>query len=85
MTNSATTITTPLTLPCGITLKNRLAKAAMTEGLADSDGVPTDGLSRLYQGWAVGGCGLLITGNVIIEPNHLERPGNVILAFKPAT
>jgi 2,4-dienoyl-CoA reductase-like NADH-dependent reductase (Old Yellow Enzyme family) len=23
---------------------------------------------------------LLITGNVIIEPNHLERPGNVILA-----
>jgi 2,4-dienoyl-CoA reductase-like NADH-dependent reductase (Old Yellow Enzyme family) len=75
-----TTISTPMTLPCGITLKNRLAKAAMTEGLADSDGVPTDGLARLYQGWADGGCGLLITGNVIIEPNHLERPGNVILA-----
>jgi 2,4-dienoyl-CoA reductase-like NADH-dependent reductase (Old Yellow Enzyme family) len=75
-----TAITSGLTLPCGITLKNRLAKAAMTEGLADSDGVPTDGLARLYQGWAQGGCGLLITGNVIIEPNHLERPGNVILA-----
>ncbi len=75
-----TTIQTPLTLPCGITLKNRLAKAAMTEGLADSDGVPTSGLARLYKGWADGGCGLLITGNVIIEPNHLERPGNVILA-----
>jgi 2,4-dienoyl-CoA reductase-like NADH-dependent reductase (Old Yellow Enzyme family) len=75
-----TDIISPLTLPCGITLKNRLAKAAMTEGLADSDGLPTDGLARLYQGWAQGGCGLLITGNVIIEPNHLERPGNVILA-----
>jgi 2,4-dienoyl-CoA reductase-like NADH-dependent reductase (Old Yellow Enzyme family) len=75
-----TTIHSALTLPCGITLKNRLAKAAMTEGLADSDGVPTSGLARLYQGWADGGCGLLITGNVIIEPNHLERPGNVILA-----
>jgi 2,4-dienoyl-CoA reductase-like NADH-dependent reductase (Old Yellow Enzyme family) len=75
-----TSIASTLTLPCGITLKNRLAKAAMTEGLADSDGVPTDGLARLYQGWADGGCGLLITGNVIIEPNHLERPGNVILA-----
>jgi 2,4-dienoyl-CoA reductase-like NADH-dependent reductase (Old Yellow Enzyme family) len=75
-----TSIASPLTLPCGIALKNRLAKAAMTEGLADSDGVPTDGLARLYQGWAQGGCGLLITGNVIIEPNHLERPGNVILA-----
>jgi 2,4-dienoyl-CoA reductase-like NADH-dependent reductase (Old Yellow Enzyme family) len=77
---SGHTIQSPLTLPCGITLKNRLAKAAMTEGLADSDGVPTAGLARLYQGWANGGCGLLITGNVIIEPNHLERPGNVILA-----
>lgn len=74
------TINAPLSLPCGITLKNRIAKAAMTEGLADSDGVPTDGLARLYRGWADGGCGLLITGNVIIEPNHLERPGNVILA-----
>jgi 2,4-dienoyl-CoA reductase-like NADH-dependent reductase (Old Yellow Enzyme family) len=80
MSAPATTITSTFTLPCGITLKNRLAKAAMTEGLADSDGVPTDGLARLYQGWADGGCGLLITGNVIIEPNHLERPGNVILA-----
>jgi 2,4-dienoyl-CoA reductase-like NADH-dependent reductase (Old Yellow Enzyme family) len=79
------TIQTPLTLPCGITLKNRLAKAAMTEGLADSDGVPTAGLARLYQGWAHGGCGLLITGNVIIEPNHLERPGNVILSGKLST
>lgn len=75
-----TTIQSPLTLPCGITLKNRMIKAAMTEGLADSDGVPTAGLAKLYQGWAEGGCGLLITGNVIIEPNHLERPGNVILA-----
>jgi 2,4-dienoyl-CoA reductase-like NADH-dependent reductase (Old Yellow Enzyme family) len=75
-----TSIQSTLTLPCGITLKNRLAKAAMTEGLADSDGVPTAGLWRLYQGWAEGGCGLLITGNVIIEPSHLERPGNVILA-----
>lgn len=75
-----TTITTPRTLPCGVVLKNRLAKAAMTEGLADSMGVPTQGLVRLYQGWAEGGCGLLITGNVIVEPDHLERPGNVVLA-----
>ena len=74
-----TTIQSPLTLPCGIILKNRLAKAAMTEGLADSDGVPSCGLTRLYQGWADGGCGLLMTGNIIIEANHLERPGNVIL------
>jgi 2,4-dienoyl-CoA reductase-like NADH-dependent reductase (Old Yellow Enzyme family) len=79
-TMTTPTIQSTLTLPCGITFKNRLAKAAMTEGLADSDGVPTAGLARLYQGWADGGCGLLLTGNVIIEPNHLERPGNVILS-----
>jgi 2,4-dienoyl-CoA reductase-like NADH-dependent reductase (Old Yellow Enzyme family) len=74
------TLHTSLTLPCGIVLKNRLAKAAMTEGLGDSDGIPTQGLVRLYRGWAEGGCGLLITGNIIIEPDHLERPGNVIIS-----
>ena len=31
----------PLTLPCGATVANRLSKAAMTEGLATADGVPT--------------------------------------------
>lgn len=75
-----TTLHSSLTLACGIVLKNRLAKAAMTEGLGDSDGVPTLGLARLYQGWAEGGCGLLITGNVIVDPSHLERPGNVIIS-----
>ncbi|MFN8732202.1 MAG: NADH:flavin oxidoreductase, partial [Hyphomonadaceae bacterium] len=82
MTN--TTIQTPLTLPCGAVLKNRLAKAAMTEGLADSRGVPTMGLVRLYNGWAQGGCGLLITGNVVIDADHLERPGNVVLSGTPS-
>ncbi|MFM1976565.1 MAG: hypothetical protein RL145_1411 [Pseudomonadota bacterium] len=80
---ATTNIQTPLTLPCGAVLKNRLAKAAMTEGLADSRGVPTIGLVRLYEGWAHGGCGLLITGNVVIDADHLERPGNVILSGKP--
>ena len=27
-----------------------------------------------------GGCGLLITGNVMVKGDHLERPGNVIIA-----
>ena len=30
-----------LRLPCGATLPNRLAKGAMTEGLATANGVPT--------------------------------------------
>jgi 2,4-dienoyl-CoA reductase-like NADH-dependent reductase (Old Yellow Enzyme family) len=80
MTN---TLTSALTLPCGATLPNRLAKAAMTEGLADSAGVPTVGLQRLYSLWSDGGCGLLITGNIIIDADHLERPGNVVLDRAP--
>ena len=37
-----------LTLPCGAVLPNRLAKAAMTEGLANPAGVPTPALETLY-------------------------------------
>ena len=38
----------PLSLPCGAVIPNRLAKAAMTEGLATPGGVPTPELERLY-------------------------------------
>lgn len=76
-------LATPRTLPCGAVLANRLAKAAMTEGLAGSAGMPGPGMARLYGLWASGGCGLLITGNVIVDPDHLERPGNVVLHRDP--
>ncbi|MBU6252386.1 MAG: NADH:flavin oxidoreductase/NADH oxidase family protein [Alphaproteobacteria bacterium] len=73
-----------LPLPCGAVLKNRLAKGAMTEGLATPDGMPTPALARLYQCWAEGGAGMLLTGNVIIDRDHLERPGNVVIDKKPS-
>ena len=47
-----------LSLPCGARLRNRLAKAAMTEGLADPAGIPTAELDRLYGLWSDGGAGL---------------------------
>lgn len=78
-----TGIATPLILPCGAALPNRLAKAAMTEGLATTDGMPTPELERLYRLWAEGGAGMLLTGNVQIDRDHLERPGNVILDRPP--
>lgn len=71
-------LSAPLSLPCGASISNRLAKAAMTEGLADPAGRPTAELARLYDVWGAGGCGLLVSGNVIIDRAHLERPGNVI-------
>ena len=74
---------TSLTLPCGATLPNRLAKAAMTEGLADIYGRPTPELERLYGLWSDGGAGLHISGNIQVDADHLERPGNVIIDSAP--
>jgi 2,4-dienoyl-CoA reductase-like NADH-dependent reductase (Old Yellow Enzyme family) len=72
-----------LQLRCGATLKNRLAKSAMTEGLADSGNRATAAHARLYRRWAGGGCGLLLTGNIQIDRAHLERPGNVVFDGAP--
>jgi len=69
----------PLTLPSGLTLPNRLVKAAMTEGLADAQNMATPKLAALYGRWAKGGIGLQLTGNVQINHRHLERPGNVVI------
>jgi 2,4-dienoyl-CoA reductase-like NADH-dependent reductase (Old Yellow Enzyme family) len=69
----------PLRLPCGATLQNRLAKAAMTEGLADPWLRATPALERLYRTWSEGGSGVLITGNVQVDRFDLERPGNVAI------
>jgi 2,4-dienoyl-CoA reductase-like NADH-dependent reductase (Old Yellow Enzyme family) len=72
-------LNTPFTLPCGATLKNRLCKAAMTEGLADAQLRATERHERLYRQWSEGGAGLLLTGNVMIDRYVLERPGNVAI------
>jgi 2,4-dienoyl-CoA reductase-like NADH-dependent reductase (Old Yellow Enzyme family) len=72
-------ISAPLRLPNGQVLPNRIAKAAMTEGLADPNGSPTEALCRLYERWSHGGAGLLITGNTAIDRSHLERAGNVVI------
>ncbi|RMA82577.1 NADH:flavin oxidoreductase/NADH oxidase family protein [Umboniibacter marinipuniceus] len=73
-----------LQLPCGATLPNRIAKAAMTEGLADPLGRPTEALTNLYRVWSEGGSGLLLSGNIQIDSQHLERPGNVIIEGPPS-
>jgi 2,4-dienoyl-CoA reductase-like NADH-dependent reductase (Old Yellow Enzyme family) len=76
-------LATPLTLPCGATLPNRIAKAAMTEGLADPQGRATGELDKLYAVWSDGGAGMLLSGNIQIDCDHLERPGNVIIDREP--
>jgi 2,4-dienoyl-CoA reductase-like NADH-dependent reductase (Old Yellow Enzyme family) len=72
-----------LKLPCGSALKNRIAKAAMTEGLADVHGSSTAELEKLYAIWSDGGAALHLSGNIQIDADHLERPGNVIIDRMP--
>ncbi|MBK0064118.1 MULTISPECIES: NADH:flavin oxidoreductase/NADH oxidase family protein [unclassified Acinetobacter] len=68
-----------LRLPCGVEIPNRIAKAAMSEQLADRYGSPTTDLQQLYAAWATGGTGLLITGNVMIDHRAFVEPRNVVL------
>jgi 2,4-dienoyl-CoA reductase-like NADH-dependent reductase (Old Yellow Enzyme family) len=73
-------LASPLVLPSGATLPNRLAKSAMSEILADLEtNAPTDELVRLYERWGRSGAGLLITGHVIVDPEGLGEPGNVLV------
>ncbi len=77
-------INTPLTLPSGLEIPNRLVKAAMTERIADPNNYATERHVRLYQAWADGGIGLQITGNVQIDRRNLEAPGNVAIDTWPS-
>ncbi|RIN32642.1 NADH:flavin oxidoreductase/NADH oxidase family protein [Staphylococcus succinus] len=51
----------------------------MSETLASKTGVPTPTLINLYKKWAQGGAGILVTGNVMVDSNHIGEPGNVVL------
>ena len=69
-----------LHLPCGLVLPNRIAKAAMTECLADPrTNDPNVRHERLYERWARGGVGLQVTGNVMVDRRYLERTTNVVV------
>ncbi|WP_412529220.1 NADH:flavin oxidoreductase/NADH oxidase family protein [Burkholderia lata] len=69
----------PLHLPNGSALRNRLAKAAMSETLGTYDNRPTPDLVQLYRRWAASGLGLIMTGNVMIDRRALGEPGNVVI------
>lgn len=69
-----------LQLPSGAILANRLAKAAMSEGMADANNHSTPRLEALYRRWARSGAGLLLSGNIQVDRGHLERPGNIVVA-----
>lgn len=73
------TLSSPISLPCGQTLPNRIMKSALSEGLGDAAGAPDIRLERLYAQWAEGGYGLIVTGNVMVDGRQLGEPGNVVV------
>ncbi|KAF2662852.1 FMN-linked oxidoreductase [Lophiostoma macrostomum CBS 122681] len=68
------------------TSPNKFLKGAMTERLSSwhptdflKRGVPSPELIHVYRRWGQGGTGLLLTGNVMIDYDQLEAPGNAII------
>ncbi len=66
-------------LPCGVELPNRIAKSAMSENMATPEHFPGEKYIHLYGRWAEGGLGLCISGNVMIDSEHLGEADNVVL------
>lgn len=69
----------PFSLPNGAIVPNRIAKAAMEENMADPAHAPSGELIRLYEAWAKGGAGLIITGNVMVDARAMTGPAGVVL------
>jgi 2,4-dienoyl-CoA reductase-like NADH-dependent reductase (Old Yellow Enzyme family) len=80
-------LTSELRLGNGVTLPNRIAKAATSEHLATRHGAPTRQLTEVYRQLASTGAGLLISGNVMVDGSALEAHRNVVIEderFLPA-
>ena len=70
---------TPFTFQNGKTAKNRIFKSAMEEQLAQND-QPSEKLVRLYDTWAKGGAGVLVTGNVIVAESGKGSINDVVIS-----
>ncbi|TYB57010.1 2,4-dienoyl-CoA reductase [Nonomuraea sp. PA05] len=77
--DQAEVLFSPLSLPRGAVLRNRVAKASMEENLAAPGQIPDHRLRKLYRAWAAGGAGLLITGNVMVDARAMTGPAGVVL------
>nr|POE82698.1 nadh-dependent flavin oxidoreductase nada [Quercus suber] len=70
----------------GKTATTRFLKGAMTERISSWDaqnlearGIPSKNLINVYKRWGEGALGVILTGNVMIEYDHLEAAGNPII------
>ncbi len=76
--NSTHVLQSALELPCGVILKNRIAKSPMSDSLGNGAGDPTAAQIRLYERWAQGGAAVSIIGEVQGDHRFPEKPGNLV-------
>ena len=50
----------------------------MSEGMGTRDFQPKKNIATLYKRWAEGGTGLIITGNIMVDPKRTAEPGNIV-------
>jgi 2,4-dienoyl-CoA reductase-like NADH-dependent reductase (Old Yellow Enzyme family) len=63
----------------GLSLDNRIVKAAMEENMANELQQPDNDIFNLYSSWAKGEMGAIITGNVMIDAQAMTGPGGIVL------
>ncbi|KAF7187036.1 NADH-dependent flavin oxidoreductase iccG [Pseudocercospora fuligena] len=73
------TIAQPITLPCGLTLPNRLVKCPMQETLAERPNFdpPIQKFRNIYKTWSESQYGLIITGQVQVDIRFFSIAGDV--------
>lgn len=72
-------LSSPFTLPNGTVLNNRIAKSALSENIGTKKHAPSKTLINVYNEWAQGSPGLLITGNVMIDYKAIGEARNVVV------
>ncbi|KAF9583854.1 hypothetical protein BGW38_008306, partial [Lunasporangiospora selenospora] len=74
----------PLTFPFSKkVIRNRFCKAALSEYLALPEGSldqpHLERFTRLYEAWAEGGSGLVLTGNIMVDRDMREGERNIVV------
>ncbi|UZJ53601.1 hypothetical protein CBS101457_002921 [Exobasidium rhododendri] len=80
-------LSSSVTLPCGAVLPGRTVKCPMQETLAVPPLCipPVEEFKKLYSRWARGRFGLILTGQVQVDINHLSTPTDVAIASDTLT
>ncbi|KAJ7608024.1 hypothetical protein DFH06DRAFT_1249196 [Mycena polygramma] len=82
-TDAGDPIFSPIALPSGRVLNNRLVKVALYEHLAKLFGGPPNHFHlELYSKWSAYDWGMIFTGNVQVSPQHLCLARDIVLPLE---